>query len=142
MAAFRREWAQHPLARLRTANVEAHELLARMLARYPGKDLTGPSPDASAAAPLRMMRSIVAPVPGTHVTVKRVPELTPRDIAVAAGFRLDQPAPVAEPAELADYDAIIFGTPTRFGNMASQMRNFLDQTGPLWMKNALVGKVG
>jgi NAD(P)H dehydrogenase (quinone) len=83
-----------------------------------------------------------ARVPGTRVSVKRVPELTPPAIAAAAGFRLDQPAPLAKPEELADYDAIVFGTPTRFGNMASQMRNFLDQTGPLWARNALVGKVG
>ena len=82
-----------------------------------------------------------ARVPGTQVVVKRVPELAPRDVAAAAGFRLDQPAPIAEPAELANYDAILFGTPTRFGNMASQMRNFLDQTGPPWAANALVGKV-
>jgi NAD(P)H dehydrogenase (quinone) len=83
-----------------------------------------------------------ARVPGTQVSVKRVPELTPPAIAAAAGFHLDQPAPLAVPDELADYDAIIFGTPTRFGNMASQMRNFLDQTGPLWVRNALVGKIG
>ena len=51
-------------------------------------------------------------------------------------------APVASPGELGDYDAIIFGTPTRFGNMAGQMRTFLDQTGGLWMKGALVGKIG
>ena len=55
---------------------------------------------------------------------------------------IDQSAPIADPSELADYDAIIFGTPTRFGNMAAQMRNFLDQTGQLWMKGALIGKVG
>jgi NAD(P)H dehydrogenase (quinone) len=83
-----------------------------------------------------------ARVPGTKVTVKRVPELTPPDVAAAAGFKLDQSAPIASPDELADYDAILFGTPTRFGNMAAQMRNFLDCTGPLWGRNALVGKVG
>ena len=60
----------------------------------------------------------------------------------AGGVKLDQAAPIATPAELADYDAIIFGTPTRFGNMASQMRNFLDQTGGLWVKGKLIGKVG
>ncbi len=81
-------------------------------------------------------------VEGVEVTVKRVPELMPEDVAKNAGVKLDQAAPVASPAELADYDAIIFGTPTRFGNMASQMRNFLDQTGGLWAKGALVGKVG
>jgi NAD(P)H dehydrogenase (quinone) len=81
-------------------------------------------------------------VPGAEVAVKRVPELVPEEIAGKSGFKLDQKAPVATVAELADYDAIIFGTPTRFGNMASQMRNFLDQTGGLWMKGALVGKVG
>ncbi len=81
-------------------------------------------------------------VEGVDVTVKRVAELMPEDVARNAGVKLDQAAPVASPAELADYDAIIFGTPTRFGNMAAQMRNFLDQTGGLWAKGALVGKVG
>ena len=71
--------------------------------------------------------------PGSEVSIKRVPELMPEDIARKAGAKLDQAAPVAAPAELADYDGIIFGTPTRFGNMCSQMRNFLDQTGGLWM---------
>ncbi len=75
-----------------------------------------------------------ARLPGTQVSVKRVPELTPPDIATPAGFRLDQTAPIAEPEELANYDAVVFGTPTRFGNMVSQMRNFLDQTGPLWAR--------
>jgi NAD(P)H dehydrogenase (quinone) len=83
-----------------------------------------------------------ASVPGTEVFVKRVPELVPDDVAAAAGIRIDQAAPIADPNELADYDAIIFGTPTRFGNMAAQMRNFLDQTGGLWFTKALVGKVG
>jgi NAD(P)H dehydrogenase (quinone) len=81
-------------------------------------------------------------VAGTEVTVKRVPELVPDDVARKSGMKMDQAAPVATPAELADYDAVIFGTPTRFGNMAAQMRNFLDQTGGLWAKGALVGKVG
>lgn len=80
-------------------------------------------------------------VAGSTVTIKRVPELMPPEVAKKAGAKLDQPAPIAVPAELPDYDAIIFGTPTRFGNMASQMRNFLDQTGGLWVKGALVGKV-
>jgi NAD(P)H dehydrogenase (quinone) len=80
-------------------------------------------------------------VPGATVAVKRVPELAPPDVCKSAGFLLDQPAPFAVPEELEGYDAILFGTPTRFGNMASQMRNFLDQTGPLWMRGALVGKV-
>ncbi len=81
-------------------------------------------------------------VPGTEVTVKRVPELMPPEVARQAGAKLDQAAPIATPEELANYDAIIFGTPTRYGNMAAQMRNFLDQTGGLWAKGALVGKVG
>ena len=84
----------------------------------------------------------VARVPGAKVTVKRVPELVPAEVARASGFRLDQAAPIAEPEELEHYDAIVFGTPTRFGNMASQMRNFLDRTGGLWARGALVGKVG
>jgi NAD(P)H dehydrogenase (quinone) len=81
-------------------------------------------------------------IPGTTVQVKRVAELCPEAVARAAGFKLDQSAPLADPDELANYDAIIFGTPTRFGNMAAQMRNFLDQTGALWTRGALVGKVG
>ncbi len=81
-------------------------------------------------------------VAGTEVVVKRVPELMPDDVAKAAGAKLDQSAPIADPNELADYDGIIFGTPTRFGNMAAQMRNFLDQTGGLWAAGRLIGKVG
>lgn len=81
-------------------------------------------------------------VPGTEVTIKRVPELVPADVAQKAHMKLDQKAPIAAVDELPNYDAIIFGTPTRFGNMAAQMRNFLDQTGGLWAKGALVGKVG
>ncbi len=81
-------------------------------------------------------------VTGTAVTIKRVPELVPEAIARKSGMKTDQQAPVATVDELPQYDAIIFGTPTRFGNMAAQMRNFLDQTGGLWAKGALVGKVG
>ena len=81
-------------------------------------------------------------VAGTEVTVKRVAELVPEDVARKSGMKIDQEAPVASPNELDEYDAIIFGTPTRYGNMAAQMRNFLDQTGGLWVKGALVGKVG
>jgi len=79
---------------------------------------------------------------GAEVTVKRVPELVPTEVAQQFHYKLDQAAPVADPNELADYDAIIFGTPTRYGMMAAQMKNFLDQTGGLWAKGALVGKVG
>ncbi|MFV0438385.1 MAG: NAD(P)H:quinone oxidoreductase [Desulfopila sp.] len=79
---------------------------------------------------------------GTTVTVKRVPELMPEDVARKAGAKLDQEAPVATPNELGEYDAIIFGAPTRFGNMCGQMRNFLDQTGGLWANGGLIGKVG
>jgi NAD(P)H dehydrogenase (quinone) len=81
-------------------------------------------------------------IDGTEVTVKRVPELVPEEVAKKSGLKLDQAAPVAEPQELADYDAIIFGTPTRFGNMCAQMRNFLDQTGGHWLNGTLIGKVG
>ena len=81
-------------------------------------------------------------VPEVEATIKRVAELVPEDVARKSGIKLDQAAPIATPNELADYDAVIFGTPTRFGNMAAQMRNFLDQTGGLWMKGALIGKVG
>jgi NAD(P)H dehydrogenase (quinone) len=83
-----------------------------------------------------------AGVAGAQVAIKRVPELMPADVAKAAGAKLDQKAPIATTGELPEYDAIIFGTPTRFGNMAAQMRNFLDQTGGLWGKGALIGKVG
>jgi NAD(P)H dehydrogenase (quinone) len=84
----------------------------------------------------------VRSVSGVEVDVKRVPELIPEETARKAGVKLDQEAPIATVAELADYDAIIFGSPTRFGNMTAQMRNFLDQTGGLWAKGKLVGKVG
>jgi len=83
-----------------------------------------------------------ASVDGVEVTVKRVPELMTEEQARGAGVKLDQAAPVAAPEELADYDAIVFGTPTRFGNMAAQMRNFLDRIGKLWAEGKLIGKVG
>jgi NAD(P)H dehydrogenase (quinone) len=79
---------------------------------------------------------------GADVTVKRVPELVPLEVAQKAHYKLDQEAPIAKPEELADYDAVIFGTGTRYGNMTAQMKNFLDQTGALWASGALVGKVG
>ncbi|HRP28924.1 MAG TPA: NAD(P)H:quinone oxidoreductase [Burkholderiaceae bacterium] len=79
---------------------------------------------------------------GAEVTVKRVPELVPREVAEQSHFKLDQAAPVATVDELPSYDAIVFGTPTRFGNMTAQMKNFLDQTGALWAGGKLVGKVG
>lgn len=79
---------------------------------------------------------------GAEVTVKRVPELVPEEVAKQFHYKLDQQAPIADPAELSDYDGIIFATPTRYGMMASQMKNFLDQTGALWASGALVGKVG
>lgn len=83
-----------------------------------------------------------ASVPGAEVALKRVPETMSEEAMKNAGMKVSQAAPVASPQELGDYDAIIFGTPTRFGNMAAQMRNFLDQTGGLWAKGALIGKVG
>ena len=79
---------------------------------------------------------------GAEVVIKRVPELVPEAVAKASHFKLDQAAPLATVEELPDYDAIIFGVPTRFGNMAAQMKNFLDQTGGLWFAGKLVGKVG
>ena len=79
---------------------------------------------------------------GAQVDVKRVPETVPPEVAKASHFKVDQAAPIATIDELANYDAIIFGTPTRFGNMAGQMRNFLDQAGGLWFQNKMVGKVG
>ena len=91
----------------------------------------------------RMAEEVAAGVreAGVEAVLKRVPETVPEDIARKSGFKLAQKAPVATVEELADYDAIIFGTPTRFGNMAGQMKSFLDQAGSLWMRGALVGKV-
>lgn len=83
-----------------------------------------------------------AKVADTNVHVKRVPELVPDDVARQFHYKLEQKAPIADPLELGNYEGIIFGAPTRFGNMCAQMRNFLDQTGPLWAQNALLGKVG
>jgi len=81
-------------------------------------------------------------VPGASVDLRRVPETMDPEAFAKAGGKTDQIAPVVQLSELANYDAIVFGTPTRFGNMCAQMRNFLDQTGPLWYAGALVGKVG
>ncbi|MBM1172614.1 NAD(P)H:quinone oxidoreductase [Microvirga arabica] len=79
---------------------------------------------------------------GAEVVVKRVPELVPAEIAQAAHYKTDQQAAIATVEELPEYDAIIIGTPTRYGTMTAQMKNFLDQTGGLWAKGALIGKVG
>lgn len=79
---------------------------------------------------------------GADVAIKRVPELVPEDVAKAMHFKLDQAAPIATVDELPNYDAIIIGVPTRFGNMPAQMKNFLDQTGGLWFGGKLIGKVG
>jgi len=83
----------------------------------------------------------VRKVDGSEVIIKRVPELVPEDVLREAGAKV-QEAPIAAVDELPQYDAILFGTPTRFGNMCSQMRNFLDQTSRHWLSGALVGKVG
>jgi NAD(P)H dehydrogenase (quinone) len=79
---------------------------------------------------------------GASVDVKRVPETVPQEVAASAHFKTNQDAPVATAAELAEYDAIIIGAPTRYGRMPSQMAAFLDQTGGLWARGALHGKVG
>lgn len=79
---------------------------------------------------------------GAEAVVKRVPELVPDEVAKASHFKLDQKAPIATVEELAEYDAIIVGAPTRFGRVASQMANFWDQTGGLWFQGKLIGKVG
>ncbi len=79
---------------------------------------------------------------GSEATIKRVPELVPEEVAKENHFKLDQAAPVATVDELPEYDAIIIGVPTRFGNMPAQMKNFLDQTGGLWFQGKLIGKVG
>jgi NAD(P)H:quinone oxidoreductase type IV len=97
----------------------------------------------------RMAEAIAAgarEVEDTEVTLLQVAELVPDDVLLLSGARETRKSfahvPIAEPAKLAHADAIIFGTPTRFGNMCAQMRNFLDQTGPLWASGGLVGKVG
>jgi NAD(P)H dehydrogenase (quinone) len=79
---------------------------------------------------------------GASVEVKRVPENVPEAIAKASYFKLDQPAPIATPGELANYDAVIVGAPTRFGRMPSAMGSFWEQAGALWMSGAMIGKVG
>ena len=79
---------------------------------------------------------------GATAAIKRVPETVPIEIARASHFKLDQIAPIAVVDDLADYDAIVVGAPTRFGRMPSQMASFLDQAGGLWMRGALHGKVG
>ncbi len=79
---------------------------------------------------------------GAEAVVKRVPELVPDEIARGAHFKVDQPAPIATPGELPDYDAVILGVPTRYGRMASQMSSFWDQAGSVWAQGQLNGKVG
>ncbi len=79
---------------------------------------------------------------GAGVDVKRVPKLVPEEVARASHYKLDQAAPIARPADLVEYDAIIVGTGTRYGRMTSQMANFWDQTGGLWAQGKLIGKVG
>jgi NAD(P)H dehydrogenase (quinone) len=97
----------------------------------------------------QMARAIaegVAQVAGAEATILQVPELIPQEKLIASGAHAARQAfadiPVAAPGDLAAADAIIFGTPTRFGNMCAQMRNFLDQTTQLWLTGGLVGKVG
>ena len=81
-------------------------------------------------------------IEGAVVDIKRVPELVPDELAKASGYKLDQRAPIATVADLETYDAVIVGAGTRYGTASSQMRNFWDQSGGVWMKGALVGKVG
>jgi NAD(P)H dehydrogenase (quinone) len=81
-------------------------------------------------------------VANSTVSIKRVPELVPRSVADAAKMKVHQSADIASPDELDQYDAIVIGSPTRYGNMAAQMRNFLDQTGAIWLRRGLVGKIG
>lgn len=79
---------------------------------------------------------------GAEVTLRRVPETVPNEIAKVANFKLDQEAEIASVEELEHYDAIVIGVGTRYGRLPSQMAAFLDQTGPLWLRGALSGKVG
>jgi NAD(P)H dehydrogenase (quinone) len=81
-------------------------------------------------------------VAGAQVEIMRVPELVPEALARASGYRLDQLAPVASTSDLAAYDAVLIGTPSRFGAVAAQMRSFLDRAGDLWQRRALMGKLG
>jgi NAD(P)H dehydrogenase (quinone) len=90
----------------------------------------------------KAMAEGVRAVGGTEVDIRRVPELVPEEVARNAGYKLDQEAPIAQVDDLPAYDAIIVGVGTRYGRMASQMANFLDQTGGLWARGALNGKVG
>jgi NAD(P)H dehydrogenase (quinone) len=97
----------------------------------------------------KMAEAVVAgarEVEDVEVTLYQVPELVPEEILERVGARAARASfahiPVAKPEQLAEADAIIFGTPTRFGNMCAQMRNFLDQTGQLWANGALIGKLG
>ena len=83
-----------------------------------------------------------AEIAGATADIKRVPETAPQEVVEAAGFKTDHAYPVCDPTELPNYDAIIIGVPTRFGNMASQMQSFWDRTGSLWATGALIGKVG
>lgn len=94
------------------------------------------------AAMAQAMAEGAGSVEGVEVTVKRVPETVPPEVRKQANFKEEPDVAVADPQELANYDAVIFGVPTRFGNMPGQMKNFLDQTGGLWARGALVGKVG
>jgi NAD(P)H dehydrogenase (quinone) len=84
----------------------------------------------------------VREIPGASADIRRVPELVPEEIARASHYKLDQAAPVAGPGELADYDAIVVGSGTRYGRLTSQMANFWDQTGGLWAQGKLIGKLG
>lgn len=79
---------------------------------------------------------------GGEAVIKRVPELVPEDVAEKSGYKTDQDAPVATVEELDQYDGIVFGTPTRFGNMAAQMKQFIDQAGSHWANGTLIGKPG
>lgn len=79
---------------------------------------------------------------GADVDIKRVPELVPEEVAKKSGYKIEQSAPIAKIDDLKNYDAVIFGTPTRFGMMSSQMKNFLDRAGGLWANGSLIGKVG
>lgn len=79
---------------------------------------------------------------GADVDIKRVPETAPQDVVTSAHFKTDQAAPIADVEDLANYDAVIFGAPTRYGRMPAQMAAFLDQTGGLWKRGALNGKIG
>jgi NAD(P)H dehydrogenase (quinone) len=132
--AARREYLEHPARIIHTLHSPQESVMAKVLVLY-----------YSSYGHIEKMAEALAEgarSAGAQVDIKRVPETVPEEIAKKSHFKLDQQAPVATVADLEHYDAIVVGTPTRYGRIASQMAAFLDQTGGLWQRGALNGKVG